>query len=166
MQDQPHNRLHNHQASTSRLSTPSNLDSARSVHYPDAQQQPSNHTRHHQSGEPVTSQRSLLEQARNAWNQMFNQSDQRGDIQVLDANRPIQLSLENLNNNVKWGDELGAKPEDTTRIYVLNVHGLSLDRRGGHFDDLCKVSKEVQADVLCGQEINVDVTQPMVRSIL
>lgn len=97
---------------------------------------------------------------------MFNNRDQNLDIRVSDANQPIQLSIANLNNNIKWGDELNEKLDDTTRIYVLNVHGLSLDRRGGHFDDLCKVSKEVQADVLCGQEINVDVSQPMVRSIL
>ena len=45
---------------------------------------------------------------------------------------------------------MGEKPDTVTRIYGLNVNGLTLDRRGGQLDVLCKVLKEVQADVLCG----------------
>lgn len=45
-------------------------------------------------------------------------------------------------------------------------HGLSLDRRGGQFDTPCEVQKEVQADILCGQEHNLDSDKTHVRSIL
>ena len=53
-----------------------------------------------------------------------------------------------------------------TRLYALNLNGLSLDRRGGQFDELCQVVKEVQADLICCQEPNVDASQPMVRTIM
>ena len=61
---------------------------------------------------------------------------------------------------------MGEKPDTVTRIYGLNVNGLTLDRRGGQLDVLCKVLKEVQADVLCGQEHNLDSNQTPVRSII
>jgi exonuclease III len=48
----------------------------------------------------------------------------------------------------------------------LNVNGLSIDRRGGKFDDLCRLTKEVNADVMCSQEHNLDTTQSRVRNIL
>ena len=48
----------------------------------------------------------------------------------------------------------------------MNVNGLSLDHRGGQFDEVCKVAKEVQSDFLCCQETNVDASQPLVRNIL
>jgi exonuclease III len=53
-----------------------------------------------------------------------------------------------------------------TRLYVSNVNGIPLDRRGGHFDTLCKLHIEIQADLFCGQEHNLDTTQLAVRSIL
>jgi exonuclease III len=46
------------------------------------------------------------------------------------------------------------------------MNGIALDRRGGQFDLLCKIAQELQVDVLCGQEHNVDTSQPTVRSIL
>jgi exonuclease III len=58
------------------------------------------------------------------------------------------------------------KSATTTRIYGLNVNGLTIDRRGGQFDVLCGVMKEVQADVMCGQEHNLDSDQTPVRSII
>jgi hypothetical protein len=48
----------------------------------------------------------------------------------------------------------------------MNVNGLNIDRRGGQFDTLCRMLKEVQADVYCGQEHNLDTTQPNIRKIL
>jgi exonuclease III len=48
----------------------------------------------------------------------------------------------------------------------MNVNGLRLDRLGGQFDTQCQVQKEVQADILCGQEHNLDSDQTQVRSIL
>jgi hypothetical protein len=61
---------------------------------------------------------------------------------------------------------LEEKGDHVTRIYSLNVNGLSIDRRGGRFDDLCKVGKEVQADIICYQEHNLDTTRSHVRSVL
>ena len=78
----------------------------------------------------------------------------------------VYLSNENLANNSAWGDNLVDKSEGTLRIYGQNVNGMSLDRRGGQFDSLCRVIKEVQADVTCGQEHQLDSTQHQVKSII
>ena len=51
-------------------------------------------------------------------------------------------------------------------MYSQNVNGITLDRRGGQFDSLCRVIKEVQADVMCGQEHQLDTVQHQVKSIL
>ena len=68
--------------------------------------------------------------------------------------------------NKPWGDECQEKPGNVFRLYVQNVNGLTLDRRGGQFDTLCQVQKELQADVFLGQEHNLDSTQFQVKSIL
>ena len=69
------------------------------------------------------------------------------------------LSLENRKENLPWGDLLGEKGHNVTRVYTLNTNGLSIDRRGGRFDYLCKVAKEVTADIMCCQEHNLDTTR-------
>ena len=46
------------------------------------------------------------------------------------------------------------------------MNGFQIDRMGGQFDVFCKVLREVQADVSCGQEHNLDTTKSQVRSIL
>jgi hypothetical protein len=76
------------------------------------------------------------------------------------STRQSSLSLANCRENTPWGDTLEEKGNNVTRIYSLNVNGLSIDRRGGRFDDLCKVGKEVAADVICCQEHNLDITRP------
>ena len=76
------------------------------------------------------------------------------------------LSNENLANNTAWGDVLQDKADSVFRVYGQNVNGLSLDRSGGQFDTLCKVVKETQADVMCGQEHKLDSGQHQVKSIL
>lgn len=44
-------------------------------------------------------------------------------------------------------------------MYVLNANGLSLDHRGGQYDVLCQVAKEVQADIMgCQEHTNVDAS--------
>ena len=82
------------------------------------------------------------------------------------SRRRIVLTTENQLTNNPWGDPLQAKLEGITRIFSLNANGLSLDQREGQYDELCKVAKEVQADVLCCQEHNLDTTQSSVRRIL
>ena len=57
---------------------------------------------------------------------------------------------------------MAQKPEQCTRIYIQNVNGFSLDRRGGQFDHFCAVHKEIQADISCGQEHKLDTTQMQV----
>jgi exonuclease III len=69
-------------------------------------------------------------------------------------------------NNTHWGDECQVKANHCFRLYVQNVNGLPLDRRGGQFDALCKVQKETQADVLLAQVHNLDSTQFQGTSIL
>ncbi len=71
-------------------------------------------------------------------------------------------------NNINdcWGDRLNEKDPTNFRVYCQNVNGSTLDRRGGQFGELCKVLKEIQADVYCGQEHNLDVHEPHVRSIM
>jgi exonuclease III len=103
--------------------------------------------------------------ARDQWHAFFQQH-RNSDNNVPDGNRPVVLSVENLRLNTHWGDILLEKPESVTRVYSMNVNGLSLDRRGGKFATVCQVQREVQADVLCGQEHNLDSDKTQVRSIL
>ena len=114
-----------------------------------------------QAPNPTPQQR--LEQAQTTWAAMFNISQQTS---TADGHRPIILSVENQRTNASWGDKLMEKQEHTTRVYGMNVNGLSLDKRGGQLDELCNVIKEVQADVFCGQEHNLDSDHTQVRQIL
>jgi hypothetical protein len=80
---------------------------------------------------------------------MFQTSQTRPPI--VGGNRPIAISVENMRANEAWGDiPHENKPDHITWIYGMNVNGLTLDQRGGKLDDLCKVLKEVQADLFCG----------------
>ena len=98
------------------------------------------------------------------WKKMLNAKDSR--VQERGIPRLTVLTVANARNNRPWGDELQEKGEGIFRVYSQNVNGFRLDRRGGNFDSYCAIMREVQADVLCGQEHNLDTTQPAVRSIL
>ncbi|KAI2490869.1 hypothetical protein MHU86_23692 [Fragilaria crotonensis] len=76
------------------------------------------------------------------------------------------MTTNNLRTNYPWGDQLGSKASHVTRLYSINVNGISLDRRGGSFDGICRSLKEIQADIFCAQEHNLDTTQFKVRSVL
>jgi hypothetical protein len=76
------------------------------------------------------------------------------------------LTLANRRSNDPWGDVLQDKPAHVTRIYSQNVNGLTFDRLGGQFEEVCQIHKEVQGDVFLGQEHNLDTTQLHVRSSL
>ena len=80
--------------------------------------------------------------------------------------RPPGMTAENHRTNTSWGDPLVEKPMNVTRLYSLNFYGLSLDRRKGKFDELCQITKDVQADIACCQEHNLDTTRTSVRIIL
>ena len=111
--------------------------------------------------------RQTLSTAQAQWQTLFRQYGTANDSGTSgDVNRPIVLTAFNRRRNHVWGDEVSEKAPTITRVYSLNVNGLRLDRRGGQFDDLCKMSKETQADIMCCQEHNLDTTQTQVRSIL
>jgi hypothetical protein len=83
---------------------------------------------------------------------------------VTGGHRPtIILSVENQHTNESWGDKLKKITDTVTRIYGMNVNGLKLDKWDGQLDVLYKVIDEVQADVFCGQEHNLDSNNTQVR---
>jgi exonuclease III len=97
---------------------------------------------------------------------IFSARRPEGDTLYQQTHRQVSLTAQNLKTNNPWGDILAPKEENVTRIYALNVNGLSLDKRGGQFDTLCIVAKETQADILCCQEHNIDTTQAEVKRII
>ena len=80
--------------------------------------------------------------------------------------RQSVLSDANVLSNEPWGDQIGAKSENITRMYCNNINGITLDKRGGKFDTVCRFMKEVQADIFSGQEHKLDTTQSNVRTII
>ena len=80
--------------------------------------------------------------------------------------RPVLLSPENLKQNTVCCDILQAKPPNTTRAYIMNSNGIYLDQTGGDMTMLCKISQEVEADILLQYEINLDTTKPTVKFLL
>ena len=111
----------------------------------------------------IISSRERFEIAQAEWAKLFQT---RPVNNIHNGHRPILLTHPNQRQNQPWGDALGEKEDNTTRVYALNLNGISLDRRGGQFNDLCGIAREIQADVICCQEHNVDTSQPVVRSIL
>ena len=117
-----------------------------------------------QSGPPPLSQvnPTLLERAQTRWRQLFSTP---APLSFPFA-RPTTLSTVNSRTNEPWGDILQAKPDAVTRVYVANVNGLQLDARGGKFDTMCRIIREIDADIFCAQEHNVDTTQIPLRTII
>ena len=105
-----------------------------------------------------------LETAKTKWRQIFSRTKDSTEAQ-RNTRQPI-LSVENQRTNTYWGDELKEKDDDILRVYSGNVNGFTLDRRGGTFDQYCTMLKEVQADIACGQEHNLDTVQSSIRSII
>ena len=116
--------------------------------------------------EALPAQQDVLQTARLQWQRLLNGNSTSGPRPTGQASRRVLLSEDNSRTNDYWGDILEEKPNDCTRVYALNVNGLRLDGRGGKFDTLCRMLKEAQADVFCGQEHNLDTTQPRVRKII
>ena len=118
-----------------------------------------------QSPETETETTTTLRQAQTQWTNFF-QRRRATTPRIPDGTRPLILTNENQRANEPWGDTLQEKEAHHLRIYAMNVNGFTLDRRGGQFDTACEVHKEVQADIMCGQEHNLDTDQTHVRSIL
>jgi hypothetical protein len=104
-----------------------------------------------------------LEIAQAEWRKVLNPNANPGTPAV---NREITLTALNMRSNVYWGDEVTEKADGTIRVLAANVNGFSLDRRGGQYDNYCRVLKSLQVDVACGQEHNLETTKSAVRSIL
>ena len=111
---------------------------------------------------------SVLEKAKVQWRNLFGRPSSPTDAQDnnLRHRRPSFLTRRNQRENRPWGDILAPKEMTQTRVYVQNVNGLSIDRRGGQLNNVCEVMQEIQADIFCGQEHNLDVTQMSIRSTL
>jgi hypothetical protein len=95
--------------------------------------------------------------AQTEWRKIITQTID--DTGAAPANREIQLSTTNQRKNYHWGDEIQNKRDGMLRVYAANANGFTLDRRGGQFDTYCTMLQEVQADVACGQEHNLDSIQ-------
>lgn len=104
--------------------------------------------------------------ARITWQTIFSRHHTTQATQNQPQRRPIQLSLRNQRTNTYWGDTLRQKTTGTIRLYAQNLNGLTLDREGGTFDELCRVQKELNIDFFCGQEHNLDTSQASVRNCL
>jgi exonuclease III len=109
-------------------------------------------------------QQQLLTSAQEQWRQLL--SGQRSAVHQTQESRQTVLTTTNTRTNFPWGDPLGPKDSIITRLYAINVNGISIDRRGGTFDDICRSVKEMQVDIFCAQEHNLDTTQLTVRSAL
>jgi hypothetical protein len=114
-----------------------------------------------------------LKQASEAWNRVFKNAKTLASkkVNVTHDEAPqrlntIKLNMENLVSNQPWGDILTEKATGTTRIYSQNVNGLQYQKDGGQYLELCQIAKEVQADVICVQEHNLDTTQYQVKHSL
>ena len=102
------------------------------------------------------------------WARFFSRSTSEPSTHNQDPARiTASLSDENLRNNVHWGDPLTQQKDPThTRIYCQNVNGFKLDPEGGQFSSFCKIHQEIQADISCCQELNLDTTQHPVSAIM
>ena len=103
-----------------------------------------------------------LKNAQTEWTNIFSRQRVSAPFNSH-GNRPVILTAQNQRSNKEWGDRLDCKDKSSSRLYSLNANGLSLDKRGGQFDELCKIAKEVQADILRCQEHNLDIMQTFVK---
>ena len=111
----------------------------------------------------------LLERAQHQWKNLFSRPispTMTSRYKEQGRRQPSLLTRSNQKENEPWGDLLSSKAPHLLRVYIQNVNGLSIDRRGGQLNDVCEVIRETQADIFCGQEHNLDVTQMRIRSIL
>jgi hypothetical protein len=85
-------------------------------------------------------------------NQFFNGTPPVSPRPFDRTTRQSVLSSENAISNEPWGDVIGEKAQDITQMYCINLNGITLDKKGGKFDTVCRCMKEVQADIFSGQE--------------
>ena len=78
----------------------------------------------------------------------------------------IPITQDSLKQNNHWGNEITEKGDNILRLYTQNVNGIKVDADGGQYKEILDIVKEVQADVFCCQEHNLDTTQFKIRDIL
>ena len=126
--------------------------------------------RHSSSGDPPptsdVSSAELLRASQVQWKNLFSRPTDFSTPTGRFTRKEAVMTRANQRTNIPWGDPLAAKPTQVTRVYSQNVNGLSMDRRGGQFDDLCAIHKELEADIFCGQERNLDSTQMHIKSYI
>lgn len=105
-----------------------------------------------------------LTDAQSQWRRIL--TGQFSVLLSLRQHQELHLTPENLKHNVHVGDKLEQKPDHVTRFFGQNVNGLKLDQEGGDFTELCRMGKEIQADVMGITEHNVDSTQHYVNNLL
>ena len=86
--------------------------------------------------------------ARLLWQQFFQQH------QVQRPIRPAELR-----ENNTWGHGLEPKDANHIRVYPINIDGLSIDCEGGKYGEFCQTLDEIQGDIGCIQEHNLDLTK-------
>jgi exonuclease III len=112
-------------------------------------------------------QQQRLNTARTEWTRLFASATENQQTIQQRSDKIIALSAENMQTNTHWGDEIQhQKSAQTTRIYCQNVNGFKLDKEGGQYSSFRKIHQEIQADISCCQEINLDTTQHIVQNIL
>jgi hypothetical protein len=68
----------------------------------------------------------------------------------------VQLTTANLRNNEPFGDIMDAKADGIFRKWGNNFNGLSIDKSGGNFIELCNKATTMQANISAGTEHNLD----------
>jgi hypothetical protein len=115
--------------------------------------------------------RTRLQKASEAWARLFkssrpvNQDQSNTQQQQQSRQTTIVLTQANTIRNNPWGDRLQQKDDNITRMYVQNVNGIKIQNDGGQMQEICSTTKEVQADIVCLQEHNLDTTRCTVRHI-
>jgi hypothetical protein len=113
-----------------------------------------------EAGQQYESPPNALQRAQAQWRSLLSRPD---PPTVEDAPRRVTtLSIENSRQNNPWADECQGKGNNITRVNAINLNGLQFDAKGGKFDSVCRSIKDLQVDVFCGQEHNVDTTLPSV----
>ena len=114
----------------------------------------------------LSHQQRLL-QAQTKWSHMFALAKESNHTSTDRPDTFITLSTDNMQTNFHWGDQIKhQKSDEVTRIYSQNVNGFKLDKEGGQYSIFCKIHQEIQSDVSCCQEINLDTTQYNVKAIM
>lgn len=97
-----------------------------------------------------------------AWNRLLNGRQNSAN----QSNRTLYITEENQKENCHFYDIMGEKPDSVTRLYFQNVNGLQMDTVGGDFSEVCHTANEIQADIVCIAEHNLDTTKYHIKSIM